>query len=239
MAKPLPDDLADAPLPVQEAARFAAQHSGTQRRISIGVAVTMFSGLLATGLLHDIAGWSELASGMPLLVALVAVVAVMAWTMRGPLRELPAQQAMVQRYRALNELGLTATPDPTEAATAVDRLCDRIAALAGDRSAVVDAAAVARQRVATLQAEQAHLTAMMAGDPALVDSLAGVAERVEAEVSRIRAHLAETYAALIEADTGGAVAADALEEATARLTADGEVERAARIVETRARAGTQ
>ncbi|MFT5679614.1 MAG: hypothetical protein ACI8RZ_000518 [Myxococcota bacterium] len=238
MTTPLPDDLEDAPPPVQEAARFVAQHGGGMRWLSAAGLASVLSGMVGTSYLHDVAGWGELASGAPLLVALVVVLGIVALGMRGPRRHLPAHRATLQRYRTLKGLGLTATPDPAEATTAVDRLCDRITALAGDRIAARDAALVARQRVASLQAERAHLAAMMAEDPALTETLAGVAERVASEVSRIRAHLAETYAALIEADTRGGVAEEALAETVARLVADGEVDQAA-IRGTRATLQTQ
>jgi hypothetical protein len=235
-----PDDLADASAPVQEAARYVAQHRGDQRRLSVAMLLTMLSGLVGTALLHDLAGWSELASGIPLLVALLAVAGLVVWAVRGPLQHMPARQAMLQRYRALRELGLTATPDPAEASSAVERLCDRISALGGERPEVHAAVSAARQRVGTLQTERAHLAAMMAEDAALGATLAGVAERVEAEVARIRANLAETYAALLEVDSQGEATAAVLDDALARLRADGEVARAgARIRGTAASGQTQ
>ena len=203
---------------------------------------TVFAGLFSTALLHDLAGWSELASAVPLLAALVVAVAVVLWLVYGPLRDLPAKEALLARYRALQAMGLPLEVPASvreEDTSALGRLVQRIAVLAqaAQRPEVVEAAQAAQAHAGRLEQELGHLDAMVAEQPALAAQLAGVRERLEGEVARTRARLAETYAALLALEVGPGEGTAALEDAVLHLQADAEVasaaQRAAQRVPTR------
>jgi hypothetical protein len=226
MAEPvLPEDLRDAPPEVQQSARWLEKNQRQRYLYSFTLAAVALGTLFATGLGHDVLGWSELqslvvfGSGMLVLGGTVIV------GLTSSLRHVPLHAAVVARYRELKRLGLLSAPPP--AAPGVDKLVERIVALGVSTPGLVVAATDARERARKLTAEIGYLEQTMQSDPDLRFQLSGVQERIQGEIAEIRARLAETYAALVELD---AVEQDrdALPEAVERLRAELEVSSAVR-----------
>ncbi|MEZ4318741.1 MAG: hypothetical protein R3F61_14605 [Myxococcota bacterium] len=221
-------DLENAPPAVREAAAHVERERRRSMWAQLGIAGLLFTSALATSLLHDVGGVSELMSAIPLGLGLVSTIGSVAWLTRRPRTELAASTRTVERYRQLDALGLTWVDGPEgEAPSGLDRVAARIRALATDRPDVQEAARAAQERFAGLQSEIVHLDAAIAADPALRDVLSGVRDRLDSECTRIRADLAELWAGLLELSSEQA-GEGGLDEAMARLRADAEVASAGR-----------
>jgi hypothetical protein len=223
MATPvLPEDLRDAPEPVQQAARWIAQNRRRGQQVAFGALTVLFATLVGTSVAHDVFAWSELQSLAIFVPGMLFVASTAAYAMMGSLRHMPRHTAAVERFRELKRLGLLSPPVPAQATAGVDKLVERIVALGISTPGLVQAATQARDRARSLTAELAHLEQTMQADPDLRFRLSGVQERIQGEIAEIRARLAETYATLVELDAAEQERA-ALPEALERLRAELEV----------------
>lgn len=222
-------ELAHAPVAVRKASAWlAAQRPRRTLRMAASLAVLALPlvGLVGGALVASATG-SEPLGVLPVVTGFMGL-GVGGWAInRAWGRTTGYARNLVQRWHALQELGVPAHEPPLGAAqelTALDRMAERVAALAADRADVRDAVSHAAQRARRLEAELGHLTRTQTGQPDVDAALDAARERLVAELARTRAQVAEVYAALLEIQAGDDAVGIALESTVGRLTAELEVD---------------
>lgn len=227
-ADPLDADpsLAGAPLNVRKASAWLeaqAKLPGAWQLKVLGlVPITLlFTGFFAGGITADVFH-SPPAAGAFVIGGMVAATVSGVYAFR-KLKPTAYANALVQRYRQLQELGPPVEKPDLQSSSPIDRMVARIEALAGDeRAAARDAARNAAVHARRLQSELDHLSKISTGQPEADAALDAARDKIEADLARTQARVAELYASLVDLQTGGPT--EDLTRATAQIAADLEVD---------------
>jgi hypothetical protein len=218
-------DLAGAPLAVRQASAWLAERDARpgswKERWMMTVPVTsMVVGLIGASVAGDVFN-SPVGAGVLFGVGVVGGMASLLAVLRhNRLRYLA--MGVLQRYANVRDVMPEAASSEPSEASPLDRLVERVMALAGDQHPdVAHAAAAARARGLELERELRALTELTTGAPAANEALDEARTTLRAELDALQAAMAELYAGLVALGEGGPD--DALQGAAARVRAAAEV----------------
>lgn len=220
--------LSGAPLVVRKADAWLAVHNQIWQRKAAAYSIAMlpFAGMLGGAALATMTGSEPTGAALMLGTWAIAGVAVVGITRAWGATAGWANN-VVQRYRQLQEMGVTADFGEEDAPemSAIDRMVARIQALAPpDHMRAAEAAVQARDRARRLEKELGHIDEVASGDPNADVALDAARDRVVSELALTRARIAEVYATLLELEAGSQQVTDDLEGTLDRLSASLEVE---------------